>query len=148
MTKNVIDCDPWGPAEAEAVVCKGQLASICSVDNLTQYTLTPPRRGHLQYALIVVSNVALQGETPTFTVDQVEPVGASAVHDVSKMLRKLGVLAQQKPTGRDVSARASTPQWLSPEKTPWTARKARRLEATPTDTSLPDGTSSAAHSPA
>ena len=66
----------------------------------------------------------------------VEQVGASAVADVAKMLRKLGTLARTMPAALD--GMPETPHWQSQESTPWTQRKARRLATTPTDASIPD----------
>ena len=139
LTKNVRDCDPWGIASSPTDVFQGQLASICTVENLTEYTLMPPRPGEPQHALVVISNVtdaAAGGAGATVTVEHVEQVGASAVADVAKMLRKLGTLARAMPAASDGTQ--ETQHWQSQESTPWTQRKARRLAMTPTDASIPD----------
>ena len=146
LTKNVVDCDPWLTVEEGGSTFGGQLASICSVDNVTPFTLNPPRPGQMQYALVVVSNVTpCGGEVAgvTLTVDHVEQVGADAVEDVLKMLRKLGALGRMAPQAE--LGTQITPRWSSQTQTPWTQRKTRRLDATPTDGSIPDATSAAEH---
>ena len=128
ITKNVIDCDIWQPGED--IPATKDCVSLCTMDNLLYYKLAPPRPGGIQYALALVSNVG----NGNFMIDYVESIGLENVEDYKKVLRKLATLAY----GATFSATpAKRPSW-SPTRTPFAAKKVRKLAQSPTDASLPD----------
>jgi len=138
LTKSVVDCDIWHNGDGTGEPFQGQLASICSPETLTGFTLHPPRPGEVQHALVVISNVtenAATGQGKSLTVDGVEQVGEEAVPAVVKMLQKLAMLARNMPSAK--SSEAGRANWSSCDLSPWkTGKRARVLEATPTDETI------------
>ena len=99
----------------------------------------------MQFALVVVSSVR---ETPatdaeelsrkTFMVERIELIDANEVSESQDMLEKLSYVRSTftfEGNKRDRSAWDDSPKPLS------TAKKARRLSSAPTDTSLPETSS-------
>ena len=119
------------------------MVAICTEHNLTDYKLTPPRKGGVQFALVVISSLR---ETPvtdagelrrqTFMVERIQLIEASELTDCQEMLAKLSYVRSTytfEGSKRDCSA------WEGFECGPLsTAKKARRLSAAPTASSLPD----------
>ena len=122
---------------------KFDMVSVCTEHNVTDYKLAPPRKGGVQFALVVVASVR---ETPatdaeelsrkTFMVERIELIDANEVSECQDMLEKLSYVRSTftfEGNKRDRSA------WVdSPSKPLSTAKKARHLSSAPTDTSLPE----------
>ena len=98
--------------------------------NLLSDKLAPPCPGGIQYALALVSNVG----NGNFMIDYLESIALENVEDYKKVLRKLAALAY----GAKISdTPAKRPSW-SPTRTPFAAKKVRKLAQSPTDANLPD----------
>ena len=128
ITKNVIDCDIW--QSGEDIPATRDCFSLCTMGNLLYYKLAPPRPGGIQYALSLVSNVG----KGNFMIDYVESIALENVEDYKKLLRKLATLAYG---AKFSDTPAKRPSW-SPTRTPFAAKKVRKLAQSPTDASLPD----------
>ncbi len=110
ITKNVIDCDIW--QSGEDTPATRDCVSLCTMDNLLYYKLAPPRPGGIQYALALVSNVG----NGNFMIDYVESIGLENVEEYTTPAKRHS--------------------W-SPTRTPFAAKKVRKLAQSPTDASLP-----------
>ena len=134
LTKKIVDVDFWESGEdiLEAADC----VSICTMDNLVHYKMSPPRPGGREYALALVSGFrpATDSTKGTLMIDYVESIDTNNIEDYKKMLRKLASLAKGATFARNPAKR---PSW-SPTRTPHTAKKTRQLSHNPTDASLPD----------
>ena len=73
-------------------------------------------------------------------IDYVEPIGSADLEEYKNVLRKLATLAK----GATFAASPAKKTSWSPSRTPFQARKVRRLAQNPTDASLPDETASTA----
>ena len=112
----------------------GELASYCTNDNVQDYTLSGRNPKEPVYAMIIISSVQEASGVNTYMVDKVN------THMVDKdnmpMIRSLlGKLARISATSEG-KEKLKTPEWL-PDKTPYTAKKARRLSDFPTDQDMP-----------
>ena len=98
--------------------------------------MAPPKPGSVQYALFLVSGVTAANESRngSFMIDYVEAIGSDAIEDYKRVLRKLATLVKGVTFAATPAKRAS---W-SPSRTPFQAKKERRLAQSPTDASLPD----------
>ena len=113
----------------------GELASYCTNDNVQDYTLTGPNPKEPVYAMIIISSVQEASGVNTFMVDKVNThmVRKDHIPTIRSLLRKLARISstpevQGKPN--------NSPDWL-PDKTPFTAKKTRRLSESPTDLDMP-----------
>ena len=113
----------------------GELASYCTNDNVQDYTLTGRNPKEPVYAMIIISSVQEASGVNTFMVDKVNThiVDKDSIPTIRSLLRKLARLSstlgvEGKPN--------KSPEWL-PDKTPYTAKKARRLSEAPTDQEMP-----------
>ena len=134
INKNDIDCTIWN--SGEDITSANDCVSICTMENLVHYKLAPPRPGGMQYALALVSRVsaATESRTGNVMIDYVEPITSDSVEEYKQILCKLATLANGATFAESPVKRAS---W-SPERTPFQARKIRKLAQSPTDASLPD----------
>ena len=134
INKNVIDCNIWN--SGEDITTTNDCVSICTMENLLHYKLAPPRPGGMQYALALVSRVsaATESRTGNVMIDYVEPIGLDSVEEYKQVLRKLATLARGAIFAASPVKRVS---W-SPSRTPYNAKKTRKLAQSPTDASLPD----------
>ena len=148
-TKNVLDVG-FGASSLKPEDCRAgsdtgfDLVAICTEHNLTEYKMAPPRKAEVQYALVVVSSlrettaVAGAGEPgrKTFMVERLQLVeSAGAMLACQKMLAKLKYARTEfkfEGTKRDQSV------WSDMPATPTSsAKRVRRLSASPSDASLP-----------
>ena len=148
-TKSVLDVG-FGKSSLQPEGCRAgtdtgfDLVAICTEHNLTEYKMAPPRKGQVQYALVVISDlrqtatVAGAGEPgrKTFMVERIQLVETEEAMMASRrMLAKLKYARDEfkfEGTKRDRSA------WNDMPATPTSAAKrVRRLSACPTDASLP-----------
>ncbi len=134
ISKNVIDCDMWH--SGEDITSTNDCVSICAMENLAHYKLAPPKPGSMQYALALVSRVsaATESRTSNVMIDYVEPITSDSVEEYKQILRKLATLANGATFAASPVKRAS---W-SPERTPFQARKIRKLAQSSTDARLPE----------
>jgi len=136
ITKKVIDCGIWDGDSDISV--SADCVSICTMDNLVNYKMAPPKPGSMQYSLALISGLApaSQSKTGTIMIDAVEPIATDHINDYKKALRKLATLAKSTAFSRTQMKRTA---W-SPNRSPFDARKVRKLAEHPTDASLPDST--------
>ena len=115
----------------------GEMASYCTPHNVQDFTLTGRRPKEAVYALIVISGVHdVEGVSPrrTYMVDKVNLVTQpESIPMLRSLLRKLARI----PTTSQCEGKPnSTPDW-SNDKTPYAAKKARRLGVSPTGSEMP-----------
>jgi len=99
------------------------------------YTLTSPRPKDPVYAVVIISSVQEVSGVTTYMVDKVNThlIDSSNISSVRSLFRKLARLAQASGSDEKLN---KTPDWL-PHQSPYTAKKARRLSASPTDAEMP-----------
>ena len=148
ITRNVLDVG-FGPTTMKPEDCRADatakydLVAICTEHNLTDYKMAPPRKSAAQNALLAISGVRESAAgagafgLKTCMVDRMQLIdGADNVMACQKMLGKLAHARSEfsfEGTKRDRSA------WSDQPVTPVSsAKKVRRLSASPTDASLPD----------
>ena len=112
----------------------GELASYCTNDNVQDYTLTSHKPKEPVYAVVIVSSVQEVSGVTTYMVDKVNThmINSSNISSVRSLFRKLARIA---PVSESDGKLNKTPEWL-PDQTPYKAKKARRLSASPTDDQL------------
>jgi len=140
LTQNIVDCVSTSADSGAAQPAKeNELVSICTLQNMPAFRMDPPKTGDKQqHALIVISNVTVQGDgKKQFMVERVQLV---APNDVASTLRMLKKMMQQTKAMQFLGNAGTKHQWNDPTATPspWTTKKARRLSVSPTATSLPD----------
>ena len=122
------------PEHADTKILGG-VVSYCTMENVQDYTLSGRRPNEPVYALLVISSVraaAEGGDAYNYMVDKVHPLTKAEVGELRPLLRRLGWLAM---TSSSAAGTQSSPQW-TPGRTPWTARKTRRLGYNPTASPL------------
>ena len=134
LTKNVVDCDIW--ESGTDIPVAADCVSICTMNNLVHYKLAPSRPGTSQYAMALVSNLTPGSETrpASLMIDHVDPVGSSDIEMYKMVLRKLATLAE----GALFSTTPTKRSYWSPTRSPWDAKKVRKLAYNATEASLPD----------
>ena len=112
----------------------GELASYCTNDNVQDYTLTSRRPKEPVYAVVIISSVQEVSGVTTYMVDKVNAhmIDSTNISSVRSLFRKLARISQVSESHGKLN---KTPEWL-PNQTPYTAKKARRLSASPTDDQL------------
>ena len=106
---------------------KHTLSAICTLENLTQYKIDPPR-GKTQHALVIVT-----GKTDaSFVVESVQLLSPEEVAQAKQSLQKVLNMAMH-IYGRD---RKRAVEW-SEDFTLISSRKCARLGRSPTDAPLP-----------
>lgn len=149
VTKNVWDVG-FGTPSLHPQDCKAgkdtgfDLVAICTEHNLTEYKMAPPRKAGVQFALVVVSDLhhgprtagAAEPGRKSFMVERIQLIdNAEKMTACQKMLAKLAYARGKftfEGTKRDRSA------WGDMPATPTSsAKRVRRLSASPTDASLP-----------
>ena len=113
----------------------GELASYCTNDNVQDYTLTSRKPTEPVYAVIIISSVQEVSGVTTFMVDKVNTrmIDSCNISTVRSLFRKLARIPHASESHGKLN---KTPEWL-PDQTPYAAKKARRLSASPTDGSMP-----------
>ena len=113
----------------------GELASYCTAENVQDYTLTSRNPKEPVYAVIIISSVQEVSGVTTYMVDKVNTrmVDSSNISTVRSLFRKLARIPHASESHGKLN---KTPDWL-PDQTPYKAKKARRLSASPTDGSMP-----------
>jgi hypothetical protein len=148
VTKNVLDIGfgtlSMNPEDYKAGTDTGNdLVAICTEHNLTEYKMAPSRKGTVQFALVVVSDLhyvsrtagAAEPARKSFMVERIQLIDdAEKLTECQKMLAKLAYARGQftfEGTQRDRSA------WRDMDVTPTSsAKRVRRLSACPTDVSM------------
>ena len=116
--------DPTG----QAGQMKHTLSAICTLSNMPQYKLDPPRGGN-QAALVIIT-----GKTKdSFVLESVQPLSSEAAAQVKLSLLKLLHLAMH-IHGRDRKRAVEWDEGFSPVD----ARKCSRVGRSPTDAPLPE----------
>jgi len=117
---------------------------MCTLSNLTQYTLTPSRPGGLTYVVALISNVltAAQGSASersqtTFIVERVSPpLQADDRLDYALLLNELEKFSKLTKPHDSPKRRA---EWAQEAATTLSsAKKAKALSREPTNPPLPD----------
>ena len=116
--------DPTGNASQ----MKHTLSAICTLSNLPQYRLDPPRGGN-QDALVIVTAKT----DDSFVIESVQFLNSDEAAQVKQSLLKLLHLAMH----IHVRDRKRAVEW-SDAFSPLTARKCSRVGRSPTDAPLPD----------
>jgi hypothetical protein len=126
--------EPGAPEHADKKII-GELASYCTNENVQDYTLTGRKPKEPVYAVVIISSVQEVSGFNTYMVDKVNThmVDGSNMSSIRSMFRKLARIAHVSECHGKLN---KTPEWL-PDQTPYTAKKARRLSASPTDDQLP-----------
>ena len=119
----------------------GELASHCTNDNVQDFTLTGRNPKEQVCALIITSSVQNTSGINTYMVDKVNThmITKDNVPTMCSLLRKLArisIASQSQDPAQQVQKR---PNW-DPNKTPYAAKKARRLCQSPTDKDMPSPT--------
>ena len=149
VTKNVCDMG-FGSLSLSPQACQSgkdtgfDLVAICTEHNLTEYKMAPPRKAGVQFAMVVVSDLhhvphtggAAEPGRKCFMVERIQLVdGAETMAVCREMFAKLAYARGKftfEGTKRDRSA------WGDMPATPTSsAKRARKLSASPTDASLP-----------
>ena len=130
--------DDGAPEHADKLI-PGDLASYCTNENVQDYTLTGRNPREPVYAMIIISAMQESLGVKTFMVDKVNTrmVDKENMPIIRSLFRKLGriyssVEGEGKPN--------KSPDWL-PDRTPYTAKKSRRLCESPTDQDMPSPSS-------
>ena len=125
--------EPGAPEHADKKII-GELASYCTNDNVQDYTLTGRKPKEAVYAMIIISSVQEVSGRPSYMVDKVNTrlIDKSNMPSIRSLFRKLARIAHASESNGKLN---SPPAWL-PNQTPYTAKKARRLSASPTDDQL------------
>ena len=126
--------DDGAPEHADKKI-PGELASYCTVENVQDYTLTGRNPKEPVYAMIIISGVQEASGENTYMVDKVNThtVDKNNIPTIRSLLRKLAKISSA-PEGQGKPNKS--PEW-PPDRTPYTAKKARRLSESPTDQSMP-----------
>ncbi len=135
---------PFEPAQNKAdgapehadVRILGEVASYCTMENVQDYTLTARRPTEPMYALIVISGVrqiSENNDAHAYMVEKVQPVSPADVESLRPLLRRLTRFAI---TASRSTATHGTPIKWTPDRGPGNAKKARRIGAHPTDSSI------------
>ena len=129
------ECD--APEHADKRII-GELASYCTNDNVQDYTLTSRKPKEPVYAMVIISSVQEVSGVTTYMVDKVNThmIDSSNISSVRSLFRKLARISQASESHGKLN---KTPEWL-PDQTPYAAKKARRLSASPTDDQMPSPT--------
>jgi hypothetical protein len=137
VTDDVVDCLPTDNAATQA---KYKLISFCTLDNVTDLKLDPPKGTKVQAALVSVTGVidadtdSAEQHVQSFLVDDVQLLPLAEADALKPMLVKMlyfGALAGQ------VSRKRAREPW-SPQENPAQAAPCRVLGRSPTGPPLPD----------
>ena len=132
--EEVTSKDSGAPEHADKKIV-GEMASYCTPHNVQDFTLTGRRPKEPVYALIVISSVhVVEGGSPslTYMIDKVSLITPETIPTLRSLLRKLARI----PIASQCEGKPnSTPDWQN-DKTPYTAKKARRLGISPTDDAM------------
>ena len=125
--------DDGAPEHADKKI-PGELASYCTNDNVQDYTLTGRNAKEPVYAMIIISSVQEASGFNTFMVDKVNThmVDKDNIPTIRSLFRNLARISSTP----EVQGKHKSPEW-QPDKTPYTAKKARRLSESPTDQDMP-----------
>ena len=131
--KDLLDDDP----EASGV----QLTSFCSLENLQDFKLDPPRTQATkkQAALVLISSVLQAnsaGQPSSFMIDSVQLLQPSEVDAVKSCLKRMLYLTTL--AGHMASRKRTAPASLTHEESPAKASKCRALGRHPTATPVPE----------
>ena len=131
--KDLLDDDP----EASGV----QLTSFCSLENLQDFKLDPPRTQATkkQAALVLISSVlqaSSAGQPSSFMIDSVQLLQPSEVDAVKSCLKRMLYLTTL--AGHMASRKRTAPASLTHEESPAKASKCRALGRHPTATPVPE----------
>jgi hypothetical protein len=132
VTKGVKDT--LGSAEQPA---QYTVTAFCTLENLQNFKLDPPRAAKTQHAIIIISDIipgAAPHDPPNFIVDSITLLHRD---DITKVKQTMQKLLYYVAAGSEVNARKHKRDWddhFSPAK----AQKCRALSAHPTGEGLPD----------
>ena len=137
VTDNVVDCLHTDGAVAQE---KYQLTSFCTLDNVTDFKLDPPKNAKVQAALISVTGVldpdtdSAEQPVKSLLVDDVRFLTLEEADALEPMLVKMLYFAA---LAGQVSRKRAHEPW-SPTENPAQAAACRTLGRSPTGPSLPD----------
>ncbi len=139
FTANVHSVDFRGAGEYEDMAVVGCIASICTMENLTEFKLSPSKPGTPHYALVLISNKMppptddSSAALPTFIADKVIALNTEAVDAYKAVLRYLCRVSD------DLKFEGTPKRPVSwADTTPYTQRKVRKLNGFPTDDGIDD----------
>jgi len=133
-TEGGMTAENGAPKHADKKII-GELASYCTSENVQDYTLTGRNPKEAVYAMIIISGVQEVSGVTTYMVDKVNThmIDKSNMPSIRSLCRKLARIANASESHEKLN---KTPEWL-PDQTPYTAKRARRLSASPTDEQMP-----------
>ena len=106
-TDNLLDIgfdkQNWKPSEFRAGIKPDvEMVAICTEHNLTDYKMAPPRKGGVQYALLVISSAretqatgAAEPRRKTFQVERIQTIEADDIEAYRKCWQHSHTLAQK-----------------------------------------------------
>ena len=132
-----------GSAVLTAKSIPGQLVSMCTLDNLMQFKLTPSRVGGVTYAVVLISGVilpvtgsALEPSSCTYVADRVHILSADYRTAYAALLRELAKVVTLFRSNGQVKR---SDDWVATTTASLaSAKKVRRLSKEPTNAPLPD----------
>ena len=148
VTANVVDFLHTDSAEQPGPRQKYEITTFCTLDNVTDYKLDPPKQAAFkqQAALISVTGVVTADTDSTerpikgFIADDVQLLNPEQAESLKTMLKKWMYFAA---LGGQMSRKRESEPW-SPEDNPAQAGPCRRLGRAPTGPELPDYSDSVA----
>ena len=112
---------------------EGQMASMSTLENVAEFSLTPAAAGELQFFLISISGMSRSTDgQQVFSIDTRRPIPSGEVDTFVKILRALRKVAEGFPhqSGQKRSLE------LNSDSSPYTGKKPRELSEWPTGESL------------
>ena len=103
------------------------------MSNVRHFTLSSHKSKQPVYAMVVVGSAHLADNVTTFMINKVQIVDPADVQSICKVFGKLSMFSKNRY--HDTTPRPSTPTWDDTH-SPFRAKKARLLTATPTDASM------------
>jgi len=128
VTENVIDAGHEGKPAGFT------LAAYCTMDDMMEYKLDPPRGQTARFAVVLINSVETNTKT-TLMLDKVQLIEPADVPNVMKSFKKLRRLAMRlQPKSEEKKSHSLDNLLPHP---PTEMPKCRKLGAVPTDASLP-----------
>jgi hypothetical protein len=126
--------DALATSEKDTLSASFRAVSMCTLENLTDYKLDPPKTGtKVQHALLLLSGINATTTPATIMVEHIQLLNDADAAIVAKVLKQLMLISK---TSRPMGSKRP-PCWTS-EVSPMIAKKCRQLSACPTADDLSD----------
>ena len=124
------------PAHASNII-DGQIASLCTMNNVQYYSLSSTHGKEPVYAMVVISNASKHEGKLLYMVDKVAKIDDKArVQAMITHFKKLSRWLKHEGDNETTSVSRSRAFSVSSIQTPYTVKKARRLSEQPSGASL------------